>query len=596
MLLLAACSIDRIKYHFFHVEEPRQVFNYLFPPKGLQLSLREIKTFKKKDLFDFSTGEKKNVHTILPSDLEFFPDHSGESLLVSSTGTIVWLDNEMSIKGQFQVESANTLKNFLETKKTWDNEGVMGLAFDPNFQKNRYFYVQLNLKPKQGLYVWRLIWLPDQLEKIWESRKLVFSTDKLQIATRPAYLHNHNGGNPSFGPDGKLYLFIGDGGIGGANYHNNVAQRSESYWGKIIRLNPHSDDSPEMIAKGVRNPFSHSWFGNSVIIGDAGPNQATDWEEINFLNMDHFQATVPVNFAWPFFSGHCPPDNLLGCKNFIDPIHGYGKIDSTFIAEDPKGEPPPKGTKNRSAVIVGPVYSGKQYNGYLANVLIYTDLVQGWIRGAFLSDDGKILKDRHLLHHSPKFVTSIKKGPDDFLYLTSGYGRSVSIFRIEGPTLSDETAAKEESGPLVLYPTSPLPQKLSTTLLFQDLNSLTPASRAWEYKPAYPIWKNGAQSKRFLILPPNAKIDTSNLENWTFPEGSLLVKHLTLETIKNNKTIRQNIETQVLQKTGAGWQAGAYKWNEEGEDAELTSSGSVIKKIILNKDTNKQIDDTISNR
>src|SRR5690606_28683367 len=104
---------------------------------------------------------------------------------------------------------------------------------------------------------------------------------------------------------------------------------------------------------------------------------------------------------------------LDACAGFVDPIHGYRK-DDPFLDEDPEATPGPPGTVYVTALVVGPVYSGDRYDGYLDDVLLYTDFVQGWVRGALLSEDGRVLADRHLLHYDG-LIPGLVQGPDGYV-------------------------------------------------------------------------------------------------------------------------------------------------------------------------------------
>ncbi len=530
------------------------------------LRLSKVAEFRKPDLLDLSTGAPTPHIAVAPADLEFFPDGSGQSLLVLNTGLIAWLGPDFSLLGSFQVASANSLAQFRESGEFFDNEGLLGLAFDPDFAANGYVYVHLNPQPKQGVDIWRLRWNSADLAGIWAGRELVFSTDKLQVATSEAHLHNHNGGNPSFGPDGKLYVLMGDGGIGGFDYSRNQSQDPASFWGKVLRLDPAGEQPPQVLARGLRNPFTHAWLGDRLLIGDVAGDLGHQWEEINLSR----PGVGPMpNYGWPILGGPCTDSGqAVDCAAFTDPIHGYRKDDSSFMAEDPQGSPPSPGAVNRSSIILGPVYQGGGYQGRLQDTLIYGDLLQGWIRGLRLDGQGQVLDDRHLLHHH-EYIIGFAQGPDQQLYLLAGFGESSSIYRIEDATAGDPDAEPSDT-PLVLKPTGPLPPTLSATGAFTDLASLTPMDRAWPYAPRYPLWTDGADKFRFLILPPGATIDTADPRRWVFPEGTLIFKHFSYSVNDDGGSRRRDVETRVLQKTAQGWRVGVYVWREDGLDAELS--------------------------
>jgi hypothetical protein len=402
------------------------------------LRLDRVATFTPRQFRDRSVDPPEAPAQLTPSDIEFFPNASGDLLVVLSTGIIVWLDRDFQIRGSFMVESSNSLAKYRARGDVlWDNEGVLGLTFDPHFDENGYFYVHLVPESTQRVEIWRLRWKPDQVERLWEGRRLVVRFDKPRLASDPVYLTNHNGGNPSFGPDGMLYVALGDGGLGGGlPFEVNLAQDLSSHWGKLLRVDPTGVAPPEAVAYGLRNPFTHGWRGNEVFIGDVGSDTPYSWEEINRLVVNPGESPPPVNFGHIKAVGPCAETPIewsgpggVACSQLTDAVHGYRRDDSTFIADDPEGVVPPPGTSNRQAIIVGPAYSGGAYDGYLDNVVLYADLLQGWVRGALFDANGKVVADRHLVHHG-KWITGFAVGPDRHVYMLGNFIEQFSIYRI----------------------------------------------------------------------------------------------------------------------------------------------------------------------
>ena len=546
--------------------------DFLNPPEGAEIQLELQRRFDFDDIPDTSTGAPLPTPNISPVDLEFFPDGSGESLFAQSTGMIAWLGADFAIRGYFSVPSANSLANYQQTGEFRDNEGLLGITFDPGFAQNRYFYIHTNPEPRSGVQIWRLTWNPADLAGIWDSRFLVLDVAKPQIADDPAYLHNHNGGNPLFGPDGKLYVLLGDGGIGGSDAAKNQAQSPSSFWGKILRVDPTGATPPQIVARGARNPFTSTFFGDALVIGDVGADDGDHWEEVNWL-ASPATATGPVpNFGWNVYPGPCWAfaADLAECAGFVDPIHGYRK-DDAFLDEDPDAVPGPPGTVYVTALIVGPVYAGERYDGYLDDVLLYADFVQGWVRGALLSEDGRVLADRHLLHYDG-LIPALTKGPDGHVYILGNDLGHVEIHRLTGPNVAPPPPPPEDGPPLVDHPTDPMPRWLSRTGFFPAFPARTPHPRAIPYTPTFPLWSDGTDKQRFLLLPAGTSVETSDPEHWLFPEGTLLVKHFGYELEAGG---RREIETRVLQKGPEGWRYGTYVWNAAQTEAELSDGRRV---------------------
>lgn len=111
-----------------------------------------------------------------------------------------------------------------------------------------------------------------------------------------------------------------------------------------------------------------------------------------------------------------------------------------------------------------------------------------------------------------------------------------------------------------------LPKQLSETQLYADLASDTLAPGVTPYQPAYELWSDGAQKRRWISLPENARVDTSDVYSWEFPAGTKLWKEFTRDGVR--------VETRILAKLGpsdADWVAASYLWKADQSDALLAS-------------------------
>jgi len=110
------------------------------------------------------------------------------------------------------------------------------------------------------------------------------------------------------------------------------------------------------------------------------------------------------------------------------------------------------------------------------------------------------------------------------------------------------------------------PLKLSETGLYSDTAKGTLAAGVVEYRPHYQLWTDGAVKKRWVYLPPNTKIDTSDMDYWVYPVGTKLWKEFVRDTVR--------VETRLLWKTSdTEWQMMAYQWNSTGTDADAVPGG-----------------------
>jgi hypothetical protein len=112
------------------------------------------------------------------------------------------------------------------------------------------------------------------------------------------------------------------------------------------------------------------------------------------------------------------------------------------------------------------------------------------------------------------------------------------------------------------------PPLLSDTGLFQDILAGTIAPGVREFHPSYELWSDGAAKRRWVSLPGCDKIDTSNMDAWSFPVGTRFWKEFVVQGKK--------IETRLIMRTGPGandFLFAAYQWNSAGTDATYVPLG-----------------------
>jgi glucose/arabinose dehydrogenase len=214
-----------------------------------------------------------------------------------------------------------------DVSREGNEEGLLGLAFAPDFAKSGRFYVNFTDKHNHT-----------QIKRFTSADKLTTDpgTGELLLQFEQPW-RNHNGGWISFGPDGMLYIGNGDGGA--ADDPKNAGQSMDTLLGKILRIdvsgvtgykcppdNPFVKKpgaKPEIWAYGVRNPWRCSFDRETgdFWMGDVGQNQI---EEINFLPM---KKAAGANYGWRLREGNqaTPAKDVGGDKprGAIEPIHVY---------------------------------------------------------------------------------------------------------------------------------------------------------------------------------------------------------------------------------------------------------------------------------
>ncbi len=205
-------------------------------------------------------------------------------------------------------------------------QGLLGLAFHPQYSSNGRFFVNYTRNSDGGTVVSEF--------RVSAGNPNVADTQERIIITIPQPFANHNGGWIDFGPDGFLYIGMGDGGSG--NDPGNRAQNNNDLLGKMLRLdvnttgatpyvspatNPFFGSTPgrdEIYATGLRNPFRCSFDRGTGMLyaGDVGQGII---EEISII-------TLGGNYGWRVFEGtRCTNVDAPLCTpgNYISPIFEY---------------------------------------------------------------------------------------------------------------------------------------------------------------------------------------------------------------------------------------------------------------------------------
>jgi glucose/arabinose dehydrogenase len=189
-------------------------------------------------------------------------------------------------------------------------QGLLSVAFDPGYRRNHLFYV-------------------DYTDRNGDTRvvrfrasggRAVLSSAKQLLFVRQPY-PNHNGGQVQFGPDGLLYVGMGDGGSAGDP--GNRAQNLSSRLGKLLRTSVRtSRPSWRMAAYGLRNPwrFSFDRANGDLYVGDVGQG---DWEEVDYRT--RAQLGRRWNFGWPIYEGthHFKDGPSSSAAPYVPPVAEY---------------------------------------------------------------------------------------------------------------------------------------------------------------------------------------------------------------------------------------------------------------------------------
>jgi glucose/arabinose dehydrogenase len=281
------------------------------------------------------------------------PSGDNRFFIVEQRGTVRILQNGALLPGNFL--DLQSIVNF-----DGQEQGLLGIAFHPNYATNHKFYV--NYTQDEGN---RETHISEFTTMASDPNTADPNSERVLLVVNQPF-PNHKGGQLVFGPDGFLYIGLGDGGSGGDPMGNG--QNTSTFLGKMLRIsvdapfatgkeygipadNPFvaGGGLPEIFAYGLRNPwrFSFEPVTNRMFVADVGQDS---WEEIDILQKGG-------NFGWNVMEGtHCYPPGTATCDmtNKVLPIFEYSHTDGI-------------------AVIGGYIYKGTAIPS-LANKYIFADL------------------------------------------------------------------------------------------------------------------------------------------------------------------------------------------------------------------------------
>jgi len=460
--------------------------------------------------------------------------------------------------------------------------GLLSMAFHPDYATNGEFFVFYSFIQDSKLYqrVARLRMQSGNPNAADHSfiEPLITQLDEAS---------NHNGGTVAFGPDGYLYISVGD--EGAANdVFDNARRIDRDFFGAILRIDVdrkpgslapsthtqssaafpsavHSGtytvpaDNPfigstgwhgaeiqtstlrtEIWATGLRNPFRFSFDSATgrLFCADVGQEK---YEEINLI-------TRGGDYGWSWREGKHAftngPDPITPPAGFT-PISPVFEYDHTLT----NGEP-----AFGSSITGGVVYRGRAMPE-LTGKYVFTDYGSGWIM-ALEESSGKWTA-RFLTEDLG--VAGLGTDPRD---------GEVLLCMLDGGTVRKLM----HTGP----PTTVLPATLSATGVFSNTPALTPAPGVVPYDVNAPFWSDHAIKQRwFSLKTTTTKFGFSEQGNWTLPAGAVWIKHFDIDTERGNPATRRRLETRILVKTKSDVYGLSYKWRDDQTEADLVSGSGL---------------------
>ena len=412
---------------------------------------------------------------------------------------------------------------------------LLGLAFHPDFESNRRFFLYYALDTLGPGFACGL----SQFEV--DTKGEVVSGSRKNLMEFLA--EGHTGGDIQFGPDGMLYVPIGDLVPPSPPDAKRAAQDLGQIAGKILRIDvdrnevgmPYSipQDNPfvgvdgalpEVWAYGLRNPWKIAFHPDNgeLWLGDVGWEQ---WEMVHRIEKGG-------NYGWSVMEGPMPtnPYQDTGPSPISHPVASYDHFSG--------------------ASITGGYFVSSDRLPDLHGSYVYGDYVTGKVWA--LSWDGqKVTANREIADTRQDIVTFGIDEFGDILFLELGPNGSLQRL-VDNPHSED---------------TSPFPKKLSETGLFSETAKQVASVGVYDFKINTPMWQDGYESDYWVAMPDLTGLKTTVEDR----RGSPVMNYLKPDNMVLAKTIHKDehrVETQILHFDGY-WRGYSYQWNEDQNDATL---------------------------
>ncbi len=538
------------------------------------------------------------------------PGETNRLFVVSKNGIIYEITNLAAPTETIFMNISSRVTSTTSNSGSSGEQGLLSLAFDPGYLTNNSFYVFYTGQATNGSGTNSLHHLLSRFKFMSGNKNLGDPNSETYVYAQLKRAVNHNGGDMKFGPDGYLYVSVGDEG-NEHDYYTNAQHITWRLWSGILRLDvdkidPHglapnrnSDLSPifskttnyaiphdnpfvgvtkydnqsintnnvqtEFWATGLRNPWRMSFdpaTGN-LFCGDVGQDKI---EEADII-------TKGGNYGWSWWEAtNSPPSGvttaiLNATPTPINPI-------APFVCYSHGSA-----TNQGNAIIGGVVYRGSKLTQLYGNY-VFGDYVSGNIWAipatqavALTQTNGTISPPNLLFNTGASSVSAFGVDPrnGDVLYTS----------------MSDNTLRR------IIYNSStngtPLPPTLYDAGAFTNLltlqsaqDTLQPAPGILPYTINVPFWSDNAIKSRWFSVPnTSSTIGFSPSGNWSFPAGTIWIKHFNMELTNGDPTSQIRLETRFLVKNSNGIYGITYIWNSQ-TNAVLAPAAGLDTNLLVN--------------
>ena len=493
-----------------------------------------------------------NLTFAAPVALMQAPGDASRWFVLEQAGLVRAFDNNAAV---------NTTQALLDIRGRVFNSGeagLLGLAFHPDFATNGRAY--LNYSASVGGSIRSVT---SEFTSPDGGMTLDPNSERVLLTVNKPFT-NHNGGNLAFGPDGFLYIGLGDGGGGGDPQQNG--QNPQRLLGKMLRIdvdqqpggapygipggataNPFAgnpscnvdgtgtQNCPEIYALGLRNPWRWSFDRQTGVLwlADVGQDR---FEEVDIIARGG-------NYGWDSREGaHCfEPSSGCQTAGLIDPVAEYGRAMGLSVTG-------------------GFVYRGAQTTSQVGRY-IFADFGSGMIASLTQASNGSYSVTPLVQPGATPPGATGQLQPSAFGEANDGelflldYGRG----EIRQLIFTGSGGGGDN-----------VPQQLSATGCINTSSAGAPPLLALiPYAPNAEFWSDGAVKDRWIGLPNGQNITVQGDGDWDPPNGTVLVKHFRLGN--------QLVETRLFMRHPDGdWAGYTYEWNSAQTEATRVTGGKTV--------------------
>lgn len=429
-----------------------------------------------------------------------------------------------------------------------------GVILHPDQANQPWCFVTFVAKPQnpEGVHLARL--------RVLDPTIPTFDESSLTVLARWSS-HGHMGASMQFGPDGMLYVSVGDGQRPYPPDDNNTGQDNSDFQATVLRIdvnnptpqqpyrvpadNPfvgQANVRPEIWAYGFRNPWKIAFdpATGDLFAADVG------WEMREMI----YRVLPGRNFGWSIMEGSQPvKQDLQPTIPITPPLFEHTHVDSRSIT--------------------GGHFWHSDRIPELKGAYIYGDWMTGKV-WALKHEGDRVLWQKELVD-TPLQIISFLLDPTGEVMILAYDG---TILRLDpNPKVASEAS---------------FPQRLTDTGLFDDVVNLRPAPGVVEYEINAHHWADGTQSRQWIAIPGSNQLSLYKKDEWQtgntagrfdFPQDTVLAKTISYLTNAEDPQSEQRIETQLLHRTDGDWRAYNYIWNDSQTDAVLQDDVAIERKL-----------------